>query len=85
MRNAEFVALLIANTNKTNNLRTYGEKWYSGSRKISDTFLSKVGHIIGRYCRTHSIWGSHVDFGFQHSFRPKLMMGISILIKIQSA
>lgn len=46
MKNSEFIALLIANTNKTRNIRTYGEKWLSGSRGISTTALCNIGHVI---------------------------------------
>jgi len=46
MKNAEFVALLIANTNKTRNLRTYGRKWFSGARRLNDCVLCNIGHVI---------------------------------------
>jgi len=46
MKNSEFIALLIANTNKTKNIRTYGSKWFSGARRINDAILCKFGHII---------------------------------------
>jgi len=46
MKNAELIALLIANTNKTRNLRTYGNKWFSGARRICDRIATKVGQMI---------------------------------------
>lgn len=46
MKNAEFVAHLTANTNKTNNLRTYGKTWYSGAKRIDDSILSQLGRVI---------------------------------------
>jgi len=46
MKNAEFVALLIANTNKTKNLRTYSRKWISGARRLNDCVLCSIGHVI---------------------------------------
>jgi len=46
MKNAELIALMIANTNKTKNLRTYGKKWFSGARRICDRIATKVGHMI---------------------------------------
>lgn len=47
MKNAEFVALMIANTNKTRNLRTYGRKWFSGARRLNDNVLCRIGHVVG--------------------------------------
>jgi hypothetical protein len=46
MKNADFVALVVANTNKTKNLRTYGEKWFSGARRVADRVLCKIGQVI---------------------------------------
>jgi len=46
MKNAELIALMIANTNKTKNLRTYGKKWFSGARRICDRIATKIGKMI---------------------------------------
>lgn len=46
MKNAELIALLIANTNKTRNLRTYGRKWFSGARRVCDKVASEVGKMV---------------------------------------
>jgi len=46
MKNAELIALMIANTNKTRNLRTYGKKWFSGARRICDKVATKIGKMI---------------------------------------
>jgi len=46
MKNAEFVALVVANTNKSRNLRTYGRKWFSGARRLNDCVLCNIGHVI---------------------------------------
>jgi len=46
MKNSEFIALLIANTNKTKNVRTYGSKWFSGARRIEDNILCRFGHVV---------------------------------------
>jgi len=46
MKNAELIALMIANTNKTKNLRTYGKRWWSGARRICDNIATKIGHMI---------------------------------------
>jgi len=46
MKNAEFVALVIANTNKTMRMRTYGEKWHSGARRLKDSFSHKIGCVV---------------------------------------
>jgi len=46
MKNAELIALMIANTNKTKNMRTYGKRWFSGARRICDKVATKVGHMI---------------------------------------
>lgn len=46
MKNAELIALLIANTNKTRNLRTYGKKWFSGARRICNNVATDVGKMI---------------------------------------
>jgi len=46
MKNAEFVALLAANTNKTFNLRTYKGKWFTGAARVPNSFSTQIGHII---------------------------------------
>jgi len=46
MKNAEFIALMISNTNKTRNLRTYGKRWFSGAHRICDKIASKIGKMI---------------------------------------
>jgi len=46
MKNAEFVALLAANTNKTINLRTYNGKWFTGAARVPNSFSTQIGHII---------------------------------------
>jgi len=46
MKNAELIALMIANTNKTKNLRTYGKKWFSGARRICDGISTQIGKMI---------------------------------------
>jgi len=46
MKNAEFVALVMANANKTRNIRTYAKKWFSGARRLQVCVLNKIGHVI---------------------------------------
>lgn len=46
MKNAEFVALLTANTNKTKNLRTYTGKWTTGAARVPDKITTQIGHIV---------------------------------------
>jgi hypothetical protein len=46
MKNAELIGLMIANTNKTKNLRTYGKHWFSGARRISDCISTQIGRMV---------------------------------------
>jgi hypothetical protein len=46
MKNAEFVALLTSNTNKTNNVRTYSGKWVIGASKLPDNVTNHIGHLV---------------------------------------
>jgi len=46
MKNAEFIALLAANTNKTRNLRTFTGKWITGAARIPDNISTKIGHVV---------------------------------------
>jgi len=46
MKSTEFIALLIANSNKTRNLRTYAGKWYSGAPRVPDSISTQIGHIV---------------------------------------
>lgn len=46
MKNAEFVALLSANTNKTKNLRTYSGCWISGAARAPDRITTKIGCVV---------------------------------------
>jgi len=46
MKNAELIALMISNTNKTRNLRTYGKRWFSGARRICDKIATKIGKMV---------------------------------------
>jgi len=46
MKNADFVALLTANANKTQNIRVYSRVWPSGARRIPTPILNRVGCIV---------------------------------------
>eukprot|EP01111_Echinosteliopsis_oligospora_P008744 TRINITY_DN2473_c0_g1_i2.p1 TRINITY_DN2473_c0_g1~~TRINITY_DN2473_c0_g1_i2.p1 ORF type:complete len:225 (-),score=22.13 TRINITY_DN2473_c0_g1_i2:74-748(-) len=46
MKNAEFVALLIANSHKAKNIRVYSEAWVSGARRTPFSILSQIGRVV---------------------------------------
>eukprot|EP01113_Clastostelium_recurvatum_P009511 TRINITY_DN14586_c0_g1_i1.p1 TRINITY_DN14586_c0_g1~~TRINITY_DN14586_c0_g1_i1.p1 ORF type:complete len:239 (+),score=7.51 TRINITY_DN14586_c0_g1_i1:49-765(+) len=54
MKNSDLITLLIANTNKSNHMRTYSKHWPSGARRIPDETLYRIGCIISLLdCRLH--------------------------------
>jgi hypothetical protein len=46
MKNAEFLALIATNTNKTTHIRTYSGCWYTGVSRIPEELTTKIGKII---------------------------------------
>lgn len=46
MKNADFVALLTANCNKTTNLRVYSRVWPSGARRVPTHILNRIGCLV---------------------------------------
>jgi len=46
MKNAEFVVLLSANTNKTKNLRTFAGNWKTGAARLPNEITTRIGCII---------------------------------------
>ena len=46
MKTAEFLALITANTNKTNRIRTYAGPWHTGVNRLPDSFTTQIGHVI---------------------------------------
>jgi len=46
MKNAEFISLLIANTNKTKNLRTFAGKWVTGAARVPNEITTQIGRVV---------------------------------------
>lgn len=46
MKNLDFIALLIANTNKTKRIRTYNERWHTGVRRCPDAITERIGSVV---------------------------------------
>jgi hypothetical protein len=46
MKLSDFIELLIANTEKTNNIRTYTGTWYTGVCRIPDAVTTKIGKLV---------------------------------------
>jgi len=85
MKNAELIALMIANTNKTRNMRTYGKKWYSGARRICDKVATKIGKMVAliqdKIDHGHIINGKNQSL-LVYNFQPLFVDNTSSLISL---
>jgi len=76
IKNAEFIALLTANTNKTEYMRTFSKHWPTGAKRVPEEVLFKIGCVVNLIIanlKEGKIWGkcmTKTDCLMVYNFQP---------------